>query len=186
MSYSDGNQWVTPFILRKEGLLVIRKASLEDIPALQKIYNDAVLHTTATYDTEIKDYADRLRWYEQHETEPYVLFVEEIDKTVAGYASLSQYRERRAFDPSVEISVYVDEAFQNQGVGSSLMKAVLDYAKNQKCIHTVVSLITSENEHSIYLHEKLGFSYCGKIKDAGYKFGRWIDLSFYQIIYQRE
>lgn len=178
---------MAPFVLRREGFVtVIRRAGLEDISALQKIYNDAVLHTTATYDTDIKDYEDRLEWYKQHETEPYILLVEDIDGVVAGYASLSKYRERKAFHQSVEISVYVDEAFQNQGVGSSLMKAVLDYAKEQKSIHTVISLITSDNEHSIYLHEKSGFSYCGKIEDAGYKLGKWIGLNIYQIIYSRE
>ncbi len=165
---------------------MIRKACLEDVPALQKIYNDAVLHTTATYDTEIKDYEDRLEWYRQHEADPYILLVEDMGGTAAGYASLSEYRERKAFGQTVELSVYISETFRNHGVGSSLMKAVLDYAKEQKGIHTVVSLITSDNAHSIYLHEKFGFFYCGKIEDAGYKLGQWIGLSIYQMIFNRE
>lgn len=165
---------------------MIRKACVTDIPIMQKIYNDAVLHTTATYDTEIKDYANRLAWFKEHNKDPYILLVDEVDGIVAGYASLSKYRERQAFDQSVEISIYIDEEFQNQGIGSRLMQAVLEYAKNQGNIHTVVSLITSDNAHSIYLHEKFGFTYCGKIEDAGFKFGKWVGLSTYQIIYHRE
>lgn len=165
---------------------MIRKACIEDIPFLQKIYNDAVLHTTATYDTSIKDYDNRLQWFKEHEAEPYILLVYELDGVVAGYASLSKYRERPAFNQSVEISVYIDEQYQNRGIGSALMQAVLDYAQKQENIHTVVSLITSDNEHSIFLHEKFGFEFCGKIKDAGYKFDKWIGLSTYQIIYNRK
>lgn len=177
---------MAPFILRKGYITVIRKACIDDIPVLQKIYNDAVLHTTATYDTQIKDYENRLQWFMEHEKEPYILYVEEIDGVVVGYASLSRYRERQAFDQSVEISVYIDEDFQNRGVGSRLMKQVLDYAKETEGIHTVISLITSDNEHSIYLHEKFGFQFCGKIEDAGYKFGKWVGLSTYQILYDRK
>ena len=83
---------------------MIRRAELKDIPALMDIYNDAILHTTATFDTEVKDYEDRLAWFHAH-TGQYVIFVYEEAGTVAGYASLSRYRERKAFDPAVEMRV---------------------------------------------------------------------------------
>lgn len=95
---------------------MIRKAELKDIPAVMDIYNDAILHTTATFDTEIKDYEDRLAWFQAH-TGQYVIFVYEEAGTVAGYASLSRYRERKAFDPAVEISIYIHAGYRGRGIG---------------------------------------------------------------------
>jgi phosphinothricin acetyltransferase len=167
------------------GIIMIRKAELKDIPALMDIYNDAILHTTATFDTEIKDYEDRLAWFRAH-TGQYVIFVYEEAGTVAGYASLSRYRERKAFDPAVEISIYIHVGYRGRGIGRSLIEKTLQYAKECPQIGTVVSLITSENEVSIRLHERFGFSYCGQIRQAGVKFGRKLGLNAYQIIYDRE
>lgn len=161
---------------------MIRKARLEDLDQLMAIYNEAVENTVATFDLETKDYEDRLAWFNEHQRDPYVLLVYEIEGEVAGYASLSKYRERPAFDSSVEISVYIGPDFRNRGVGKALMKEVIDYAYSNERVHTIVSLITGENEQSIYLHKQLGFEFCGKIKDAGYKFGRWLDLDVYQIV----
>ena len=169
----------------KMGIIMIRKAELKDIPAVMDIYNDAILHTTATFDTEIKDYEDRLAWFQAH-TGQYVIFVYEEAGTVAGYASLSRYRERKAFDPAVEISIYIHAGYRGRGIGRSLMEKTLQYAKECPQIGTVVSLITSENEVSIRLHERFGFSYCGQIRQAGVKFGRKLGLNAYQIIYDRE
>ena len=106
---------------------MIRKAELKDIPAVMDIYNDAILHTTATFDTEIKDYEDRLAWFQAH-TGQYVIFVYEEAGTVAGYASLSRYRERKAFDPAVEISIYIHAGYRGRGIGRSLMEKTLQYA----------------------------------------------------------
>lgn len=164
---------------------MIRKAELNDIPALQEIYNDAILHTTATFDTEIKDEADRKAWYEEH-TGRYVVFVYEKDGVVAGYTSLSRYRDRKAFDHAVEISIYIHKDYRGRGIGRKLMGEALKYAKDCQEIGTVISLITSENEISIRLHESFGFSYCGQIQNAGIKFGKMLSLNAYQIIYQRQ
>lgn len=98
------------------GIIMIRKAELKDIPAVMDIYNDAILHTTATFDTEIKDYEDRLAWFQAH-TGQYVIFVYEEAGTVAGYASLSRYRERKAFDSAVEISIYIHAGYRGRGIG---------------------------------------------------------------------
>lgn len=164
---------------------MIRRASREDIPALMEIYNDAILNTTATFDTERKDYANRLIWYEEH-TGRHIIYVYEEEGDIAGYASLSRYRDRRAFDTAVELSVYVHKAYRSRGIGRRLMKKALDFASGCREIGTVISLITSENEASIHLHEAFDFSYCGQIKNAGIKFGKHLSLNAYQIIYDRE
>lgn len=163
---------------------MIRRAEKKDVEALMEIYNEAILHTTATFDTEIKNYANRVAWYEEH-TGAYVIFVYEEDGVIAGYASLSRYRDRQAFDPAVEISIYIHEKYRGRGIGRSLMRETLDFAKNCEKIGTVISLITSENTVSIHLHESFGFSYCGQIKNAGVKFGKQLSLNAYQIVYER-
>ena len=127
------------------------------------IYNEAVLHTTATFDTEVKDMENRKAWFAEHNGR-YVIYVDVEDGKVAGYASLSRYRDRKAFD---------------------LMENVLAYAAECDEIDTVISLITSENAASIHLHEVYGFEYCGQIKNAGTKFGRKLSLNAYQILYDR-
>lgn len=163
---------------------MIRKAETRDIPALRGIYNDAILHTTATFDTEIKDMEERNAWFAEH-TGRYVIYVYEEAGTAVGYASLSRYRDRKAFDPAVEISVYVHGDHRGRGIGRELMKAALDYAGSCEEIGTVISLITSENIASIRLHEAFGFVYCGQLKNAGVKFGKQLSLNAYQIIYDR-
>ena len=164
---------------------MIRKAQEKDIPALKAIYNEAVLHTVATFDTEVKDDTNRENWFAEHAQEPYIIYVEELEGEIAGYASLSRYHERKAFDQTVEISVYIHREFRGKGIGRRLMEATLNYAEKTQSIHVVVSLITGENAASIHLHEKLGFIYCGTLKQIGFKAGRWLDLNFYQITYNR-
>lgn len=164
---------------------MIRKAEQRDIPALMEIYNDAILHTTATFDTEIKDEKDRQAWFFEH-TGRYRILVYEEAGAVVGYASLSRYRDRKAFDPAVEISIYIHKGYRGRGIGRRLMEKTLDYAADRADIETVISLITSENETSIHLHESFGFSYCGQIRNAGIKFGRKLSLNAYQIVYDRE
>lgn len=163
---------------------MIRRARKSDIPVLMEIYNEAILHTTATFDTEEKDVENRIAWFLEH-TGKYVIYVCEREGCVAGYASLSRYRDRKAFDAVVELSIYIHKRYRGQGIGSSLMQEILAYAKQCDEIETVVSLITSENTASIRLHEAYGFVYCGQIRNAGVKFGKKLNLNAYEIIYDR-
>ncbi|MGN0351787.1 MAG: GNAT family N-acetyltransferase [Roseburia sp.] len=161
---------------------MIRKAEEKDIKALMDIYNDAILTTTATFDTEEKNYENRKSWFEEHKGR-YVILVYEDAGQIKGYASLSRYRDRKAFDPTVEISIYIHKHYRGQHIGKQLMEAVLKFAREKEEIDTVISLITSENEASIRLHEAFGFAYCGQIRNAGVKFGRKLNLNAYEICY---
>ena len=73
------------------------------------------------------------------------------------------------------------EQYRGCGIGDALMREILSLAKTNPKIHTVISLIEGSNETSIHLHEKHGFTYCGQIKQVGYKFDKWLDLNTYQL-----
>ena len=161
--------------------VMIRRAREEDIPQLMDIYNEAILHTTATFDMQEKTLEDRQNWFFAHRGK-YLLYVATEGKRILGYASLSAYSERPAYDGTVEFSVYISEEYHGQGLGTALTRKVLEEAKHSMEIHSVVSLITAENEVSVKLHEKLGFTFCGRMKEAGFKFGRHLDVDIYQMM----
>lgn len=157
---------------------MIRKATEHDLSAIKDIYNYAVLNTTATYDINPRDdkyFADML----SEHTGKYLLAVYEDNGDIIGYVSLSQFSRRDAYDITAEISVYVKADCQNKHIGTQLMEYALSYAQTENRFLTIVSLITSDNEHSIYLHRKFGFEFGGKIKNAGFKFNRMLGVDIY-------
>lgn len=159
----------------------IRKAEDRDIGAMLAIYNDEVENGVATFDIHPRtEEAERI-WFEQHNVENHPLYVAEITGEVAGYVSLSPYRPKEAYRTTVELSVYIARKFRRQGVAQQLMQFILDKAREDPSIHTVVSVITSENTASIRLHEKFRFIYCGTVREVGVKFGRYLDIVQYQI-----
>lgn len=157
---------------------MIRKATEHDLSAIKDIYNYAVLNTTATYDINPRDdkyFADML----SEHTGKYLLAVYEDNGDIIGYVALSQFSRRDAYDITAELSVYVKADCQNKHIGTQLMEHALSYAQTENRFLTIVSLITSDNEHSIYLHKKFGFEFGGKIKNAGFKFNRMLGVDIY-------
>lgn len=157
---------------------MIRKATEHDLSAIKDIYNYAVLNTTATYDINPRDdkyFADML----SEHTGKYLLAVYEDNADIIGYVALSQFSRRDAYDITAELSVYVKADCQNKHIGTQLMEYALSYAQTENRFLTIVSLITSDNEHSIYLHKKFGFEFGGKIKNAGFKFNRMLGVDIY-------
>lgn len=160
----------------------IRTAEYRDLRALLAIYNYEVVHGTATFDLEPKNLKEREVWFYSHNVGNHPLIVAEIEGQVAGYASLSEYRDKEAYEATVELSVYVDPDFRRRGVAGALMEAILTEAKERPDIHTVISVITSGNEASIRLHERFGFAFCGSMKEVGVKFGRMLGIDNYQLM----
>lgn len=160
---------------------MIRKAEKKDILALLEIYNHEVRNGVATLDINEKTPGQWTEWFNRHNIKNHPLIVFEENETVKGYASLSSYREKEAYSATVELSIYVHPEHRGKGIGTALMKAILDMARADESIHNVVSVITSGNSHSEKLHDKFGFTFCGKIREAGIKFDRLIDISNYQL-----
>lgn len=171
--------------------MYIRKAEEKDIQALLDIYNYEVVNGVATLDLEPKTYVEWQDWFAAHNIKNHPLFVAEIEDSdtiagavtgeVAGYASLSSYREKQAYCSTVELSIYIAPKYRGCGVAGALMEFILDKAREDESIHTVVSVITSGNVASSRLHEKFGFTFCGCIKEVGMKFGNYLDIDNYSL-----
>jgi L-amino acid N-acyltransferase YncA len=159
--------------------LIVRDARKNDLPALLKIYNDAVLASPATFDLEPQTLNQRRKWLSEHGGS-HPLVVAEKGGRVIGYASLSKFRSKPGYSKSVEDSVYVHKEFQGMGVGTTLLKEVVARA-TKLGYHTVVAGVVPPNEASVRLHEGLGFVHVGIFREVGFKFSRWQDVSFYQL-----
>ena len=157
----------------------IRTAELRDLPELLDIYNDEVLHSVATFDLHPKTLEERRAWFDEHNKDNHPLIVAIEDERVAGYASLSPYREKEAFKSTVELSIYIGRDFRRRGIATALMAAILDLAQQNERTHAVVSVITSGNEASAKLHDKFGFTFCGTIPELGVKFGQYLGIDNY-------
>lgn len=161
--------------------MIIRKAVEEDIEQIMDIYNEAVLHTTATFDTEEKNIRDRQNWFYEHRGR-YGLLVAVEGSRVLGYAALSPYRDRGAYEGTCELSVYVRREERDRGIGKALLERIVAYGRKQSDLCNILSFITAENGGSIHIHKKAGFAYCGTIRQAGRKFGRNLDVDIYQML----
>lgn len=159
---------------------LIRLADKKDLPALLDIYNDEILHGTATFDTKPLSLQQRSAWLESHNKGNHPLIVAERDGQVLGYASLSAFNSKPAYDSSTELSVYVRRDMRGQGIGMLLTKSILAMAARDPVTHRVYSLVTADNAASIALHRKLGFRLVGTITEAGSKFGRWLDVTYWE------
>jgi phosphinothricin acetyltransferase len=98
-----------------------------------------------------------------------------------GFATYGTFRAWPAYKYSVEHSVYVARSARGRGVGSALMRRLIEAAEAQQ-YHLLIGGIDADNRESIAFHERLGFVHAGTIKQAGFKFGRWLDLAFYQLV----
>jgi len=152
----------------------------DHLGAIRAIFNDAILNTTALYEYQPRSEATILAWWEAKQQAGYpVLGVEHADGSLAGFASWGPFRVFPAFKYTVEHSVYVAAESRGVGIGRRLLEAVIAEAVRQD-VHLLVGAIDATNAASIALHRSLGFEHSGTIREAGFKFGRWLDLDLWQ------
>ncbi|AKL94773.1 GCN5-like N-acetyltransferase [Clostridium aceticum] len=159
---------------------MIRQATEEDLKWILEIYNDAIINTTAVYEYKAYSLEDRKVWYNKKMEKGYPVLVFEEEGKILGFATFGPFRERPAYKYTIEHSVYVDRSGRNKGIGTALMQEIIKTA-DERGFATLVAGIDGANEQSIKIHEKLGFKYSGTIERAGYKFGKWLNLVFYQL-----
>ena len=158
----------------------MRSASLADLEAITQIYNDAILNTTATFDTEPKSLEEQERWFLGH-SQRHPVLVCEREGEILGWASLSPWSERCAYSDTAEASVYVRSDHRRQGIGKRLLEALISRAR-EAGLHTIIGRITVENESSLRMARSCGFDSVGIMREAGFKFGRRLDVHIVQLM----
>ena len=145
-----------------------------------EILNEAIASSTALWDYEPRTLAMMAPWFDAKEAGnfPVIGFVDD-DRRLLAFGSYGIFRAFPAYKYTAEHSLYVERSARGQGLGTKMLQQIIAHAEGQG-YRTLVGGIATENRISIATHLKCGFEHCGTIRQAGYKFGAWIDLSFYQ------
>ncbi len=150
--------------------------------AILDLLNDAIVNSTALYDYKPRTLDNMRGWFRTKEIGKFpVIGLTGDGRSLLGFASFGTFRAWPAYKYSVEHSVYVHKDHRGKGIGLTLMRKLLEIAMQQQ-YHVLIGGIDIANAASIALHEKLGFTHVGTIKQCGFKFGRWLDLAFYQCV----
>lgn len=160
--------------------IAIRTTTQTDLVAINDIYNHYVLHSTCTYQEQPETIEARRQWF-QHHGRQHPLVSAEINGEVIGWGSLSPYHSRSAYRRTVENSVYVHHQWLRRGIGSLLLGELIQQA-TQLGHRAIIAGIDSEQTGSIALHARFGFETVGRFQQVGYKFERWLDVVYMQLI----
>jgi phosphinothricin acetyltransferase len=149
-------------------------------PAILAIFNEAIAHSTALWEYQPRPPQAMAAWFATKRDNGFPVIGLENDKgDLMGFASWGHFRAFAAYKYTVEHSIYVHQAHRGRGVGRVLLEKLIVLARERE-IHMMVGGIDATNAASIGLHLSLGFEHAGTLKQAGFKFGRWLDLAFYQ------
>lgn len=159
----------------------VRDAVEADLPAILAIINEATLNTTAVWSVTPTTLEARRAWWQERTAAGFPVLVASDGKGVLGFASYGPFRPWEGYRHTVEHSVYVDAAARGNGVGRLLLAALIERATSDGK-HVMVGGIDASNNVSIRLHEALGFTSAGTLRQVGRKFDRWLDLLFMQRI----
>lgn len=159
---------------------IIRPATGSDLVAINDIYNHYVLHSTCTYQEEPEPLDSRRRWF-QHHRDKHPVIVAEVDGQVAGWGSLSAFHERSAYRHTVENSVYVHHQYHRHGIGTHLLQELITRARSMGH-RAIVAGIDSEQAGSVALHAKFDFKEVGRLRQVGFKSGRWLDVIYMELL----
>ncbi|MFI5139932.1 MAG: GNAT family N-acetyltransferase [Sphingobacteriales bacterium] len=161
--------------------ITIRNANEDDIAAILAIYNDVIINTTAVYSEKPHTLQMRSDWYHDRINNNFPVFVADAGGYVAGFSSFGHFRAWPCYRYTVEVSVYVDASYRGRGISKLLLQALIGRAMEMN-IHAVIAGISADNQVSINLHNAFGFQEVANFKEVGYKFGRWLDLKFFELM----
>ncbi len=159
---------------------MIREAIESDAKAIAEIYNYYIRNTVITFEEEevsTSHFAERINNI-QKSGYSWLVVIENDD--IIGYAYASKWNERAAYRNTVEISIYLSHSTTSKGWGTKLYQALFSHL-HHKSIHTAIGTITLPNTASIALHEKFGMEKVAHFKEVGYKFGKWLDVGYWQV-----
>lgn len=159
---------------------LIRNYIEKDAGALMQIINDSILYTTYNYDYDPKTLKEVQNLFSVKIREGFPVLVGEIMGQVMGYATYGKFRAKPGYNQTIEHSIYLNEKAQGKGLGSEMMRQLIDTAKQQG-YHTLIAGMDSENLASYRFHQKLGFLETARMPEVSFKFGRWLNLVFMQL-----
>jgi L-amino acid N-acyltransferase len=162
-------------------MITIRPARETDLPDILAIYNHVILNTTAVYQYVPQTLEMRKTWYDGKIKDGYPLFVAEETGRVVGLSTYGPFRAWAAYKYTVENSVYVAADQRGKGVARLLMEPLIEEARRQN-YHAIIASIDATNEASLTLHRSFGFQEVAHFREVGYKFGRWLDLKFLELL----
>jgi len=164
-------------------MVTIRHANIGDLGAITEIYNQAILTTTATFDTEPKGREEQKQWFEKHDSKHPILLAE-LDGEVVAWASLSKWSDRCAYAGTGEASIYVKEGHRGGGIGKRLLHQLLEEGRKAG-LHTIIGRVAGGNEVSLRLLGSCGFTSIGRMREVGHKFGKLLDVDLLQAIFEQ-
>jgi len=162
-------------------IITIRDAREDDLTGILDIYNDVIINTTAVYSEKPHTLQMRQDWYNDRINNNFPVFIADDDGKVAGFSSFGHFRAWPCYRYTVEVSVYVSSSYRGKGISKMLLQSLIDRAGEMN-IHAVIAGISADNEISINLHRSFGFEEVANFKEVGYKFGRWLDLKFFELM----
>jgi L-amino acid N-acyltransferase YncA len=159
----------------------VRPALEADLPAMLDIYNDIILHTTAVYSYDPHTLDMRKAWFEEKQATGNPVFVATEGAQIVGFSSYGPFRPWAAYQFTVENSVYVKAEERGKGIGKLLIPPLIRHAR-EKGLHVMIASIDASNEASLNLHRSFGFKQVAHFREVGFKFDRWLDLTFLELI----
>ncbi len=162
-------------------MITIRNATENDLQQTLEIYNEIIANSTAIFQYEPQTIEMREAWFAEKQEKNFPVFIAEENEVIVGFSTFGQFRNWQAYQFSVENSVYVKADCRGKGIGKLLLQPLIDAAK-QMGLHTIIAGIVADNEASLALHKQFGFVETAHFKEVGYKFNRWLDLKFLQLM----
>lgn len=159
----------------------VRQAQEADVAAILDITNHEILHSTILYEYEPRSMEVQLQWFRDKQAQGWPVVVAEQEGAVVGFGTYGRFRERVAYRFTVEHSVYVHKDHRGKAIGHALMKALIARAKADG-LHVMMAGIDASNMGSVEFHRRFGFEVVGTCREVGFKFDRWLDLMFMQLV----
>lgn len=159
---------------------LIRPYQPSDAPAVREIINDSILHTSHNYDYYPKSLEEVELLFSEKIGDGFPVLVGEVHGEVFGYATYGKFRAKPGYSKTLEHSIYLNEKAQGKGLGSEMMRKLIEIAKEQG-YHMMIAGMDSENLGSYRFHERLGFRETARMPEVSFKFGKWLTLVFMQL-----
>ena len=161
--------------------MLIRPAADDDAPAIARIYAHWVTDSVVTFDLDVPSASEWVERLHAADAAGHPVLVGEEDGTVVGYATVTAWKPKRAYDRTVEDSVYLDPGAVGRGRGRALLTALVDACRAAGLTQLVALVADAGSDASLRLHRELGFRDVGRMTRVGFKHDRWVDVDVLQL-----